>query len=60
MKPYIERTSLAVENDVLRERCRNNTRAAREAQALLSCNRYFSKKEVEQLRDCMNRIIGKR
>ncbi len=60
MKSYIERVSLAVENDVLRDRCKSNARAAREALALLSCNRYFSKNEVELLRDCMNKIIGGR
>ena len=53
----IERISLAVENDVLRDRCKNNIRWAKEALSGLTGNRYFSKSEIEHLRRCLNKII---
>ena len=58
MKTYIERMSIAVENDVLRDRCKNNIRIAREALGILTGNRYFKKGEIERLRSCLNKIIN--
>ena len=53
----IERMALSVENDILRDRCKNNIRWAKEALAGLNGNRYFSKAEVENLRKLLNKII---
>jgi len=53
----IERVSLAVENDVLRDRCKNNIRYAKEALSSLTGNRYFSKAEIEHIKSCLNKII---
>lgn len=54
----IERMALSVENDILRDRCKNNIRWAREALDGLKKNKYFSKAEIEHLRRCMNKIIN--
>ena len=53
----IERISLAVENDVLRDRCKNNNRLAKQALAILDGNRYYSKEEIQSLRQLLNMVI---
>lgn len=58
MRPYIERMSLAVENDILRDRCKNNIRFARQALETIKSNGYFTKAQVESLRRLMNKIIN--
>lgn len=58
MRTYIERMSIAVENDILRDRCKNNIRYAREALEVIKTNGYFSKAQVESLRKLMNKIIN--
>ena len=54
----IERMALSVENDILRDRCKNNIRCAKEALEGLTGNRYFSKAEIEHLRRLMKKIIN--
>lgn len=58
MRPYIERMSLAVENDILRDRCKNNIRFAKQALETIKSNGYFTKAQVESLRRLMNKIIN--
>ena len=58
MRPYIERMSLAIENDILRDRCKNNIRFARQALETIKSNGYFTKAQVESLRRLMNKIIN--
>lgn len=54
----IGRMALAVENDILRDRCKNNIRYARQALEVIKTNGYFSKAQVESLRKLMNKIIN--
>ena len=54
----IERMAIAVENDILRDRCKNNIRYARQALESIKTNGYFSRKQVADLRELMNRIIN--
>ncbi len=58
MRTYMERMAIAVENDILRDRCKNNIRYAREALEVIKANGYFSKAQVESLRGLMNKIIN--
>lgn len=58
MRTYIERMSIAVENDILRDRCKNNIRYARQALEVIKINGYFSKEQVANLRALMNKIIN--
>lgn len=54
----IGRMALAVENDILRDRCKNNIRYARQALEVIKTNGYFSKEQVANLRALLNKIIN--
>ena len=58
MRTYVERMSIAVENDILRDRCKNNIRFAKQALESIKTNGYFSKEQVANLRALMNKIIN--
>lgn len=54
----IGRMALAVENDILRDRCKNNIRYAREALEVIKTNGELCKEQVESLRELLNKIIN--
>ena len=58
MRTYMERMAIAVENDILRDRCKNNIRYASEALEVIKTNGYFSKEQVANLRALLNKIIN--
>lgn len=58
MRTYMERMAIAVENDILRDRCKNNIRYASEALEVIKTNGELGKEQVESLRELMNKIIN--